>query len=71
MYNDRGMRRSLSQPMIRKSTNYLTYLADAGDQPRNSERIKPKTKNNDIPEIVQVNNTNKKNINIVDVTEKN
>ena len=71
MYNDRGMRRSLSQPMIRKSTNYLTYLADAGDQPRTSERIKSKTKNNDIPEIVQVNNTNKKNINIVDVTEKN
>lgn len=74
LYNDRGMRRSLSQPMIRKSTNYLTYLADtdagAGDQPRNSERIKPKPKNNDIPETVQVN-INEKNKNIVDVPEKN
>jgi hypothetical protein len=72
LYNDRGMRRSLSQPMIRKSTNYLTYLADADavDQPRNSERIKPKTKNNDIPEKVQVN-INERDKNTVEVPEKN
>jgi len=59
--NDRGVHRSLSQPMIRKSANYLKYLADTGDQPMNSEWVgrEPKTKN-DTPKFVEANITNEK-----------
>ena len=60
MYNiNRGMTRSLSKPMIRKSTDYLTHLADdMADQPpkmNNSEhRFEEPNNTNNISETVRV-----------------